>query len=171
MADEVEGCCCGGDVCAVNVCLQADEGGLEDWSDADTSDDLVHDDAGPGGVGLQVDEETVAESHEDEAGEDEFAVAACDFDDCTCGDGGERERETEGEDVDAGEDWGGLEDGLEVEREVVVSGDEGEGVAEVDGQDEDVVPVVEETEGDDRVFGELPFVQHGEDPGYHAKDD
>lgn len=171
MADEVEGCCCGCDVCAVDVCLQTDEGGLEDRADADTCDNLVDDYARPGGVGLQVDEEAVAEGHKDEACDDEFAVAACNFDDCACGDGGEGERETEGENVDAGEDRGGLEDGLEVEWQVVVSGDEGEGVAEVDGEDEDVVPVVEEAEGNDGVLGEFPFVQHGDDPGYHAEDD
>lgn len=60
---------------------------------------------------------------------------------------------------------------MEVEREVVISSDEGEGVTEVDGEDADVVPVVEEAEGDDGVFGEFPFVYHGDDPGYHAEDD
>lgn len=144
---------------------------MEDWADADTRDDLENDDAGPGGVGLEVDEEAVAEGHEDEACDDEFAVAACDFDDCACGDGSEGKREAEGEDVDAGEDGGGLEDGLEVEWEVIVSCDEGKGVTEVDGEDANVVPVVEETEGDDGVFGEFPFVHHGDDPGYHAEDD
>lgn len=74
---------------------------MEDGTDADTGDYLEDDDAWPGGVGLEVDEEAVAEGHEDEACDDKFAVAACDFDDCACGDGGEGEREAEGEDVDA----------------------------------------------------------------------
>lgn len=144
----------------MDVGLEGDERGLEEGADAYAGDDLVDDDAGPGGVVFEVDEEAVAKGHEAQAADDHLTVAACFFDDDACACGDEGKAENHGEDVDAAEDRGGLQDGLEVKREVVGAGDEDEGMAEADDEDETVVPVVEKTHWDQRVLGEFPLVEH-----------
>lgn len=160
LAEEGEGCGGGCHVRAVDVGLEGDKGGLEERANAYTGDDLVDDDAGPGGVIFQVDEKAEAKGHEAQAADDQLAVATCLFDDdaCACGDDGEAKNQ--GEDVDAAEDRGGLQHGLEVEREVVGAGDEDEGMAEADDKDETIVPVFEKSHGNQRILGEFPLVQH-----------
>lgn len=143
---------------------------MKESTDAQAGNDLEHDDAWPGGVGLQVDEETVAQRHEEEAENDEFTIAAGGFDDDSCADGNDGETETDGEHVDTAEDRGGLEHGLEVQWEVVVSCNEGEGVGESGDEQNGVVPVLEQSDWDDGVFGKFPFVQHGQHPGHHTED-
>lgn len=44
-------------------------------------------------------------------------------------------------------------------------------MAESGDEQNDIVPVSEQSDWDDGVFGEFPFVQHGEHPGHHAEDD
>lgn len=94
--------------------MEGDEEGLEVWTDTQPADDLVDDYSGPGGVGFEVDKEAEAEGCEEEAELDGFWVAACFADEEAYNDGAEGCCEDHGESVDAAEDWGGVEDGLEV---------------------------------------------------------
>lgn len=95
LAEKGEGCGGGCHVGTVDVGLEGDEGGLEERADTYASDDLVHDDAGPGGVVFEVDEKAEAKGHEAQAADDQLAVAACLFDDdaCACGDDGQAENQ------------------------------------------------------------------------------
>lgn len=98
----------------MDVGLESNQRRLEKGADAQAGDDLVDDDAGPRGVGFEVDEKTVAQGHEDETADDEFAVAAGDLDQDSRGDGCEGETETEWENVDTTQDRASLKDGLKV---------------------------------------------------------
>lgn len=44
-------------------------------------------------------------------------------------------------------------------------------MAEVDSENEHVVPSFEQPDWDHGVYCKLPLVEHGQDPGHHAKDD
>ena len=132
---------------------------------------MVEDDAGPGGVGGQVDVEAEAEGHEEEAEVDGREVLAGLADEDADGGGGEGERDDEGEEVDAAEDGGGAEHGLEVEGEEVGAGDEGHAVGEADDEGGDVGAPFEEPERHDGVFGEFPFVEDEEGPDDDAEDE
>lgn len=171
LAQEAEGGGRGGDVGGVDVGLQGDEGRLEVGTGADAADDLVDDDARPGGIGLEVDEEAIADGHEEHATDDQLAVAADLAHDEPCRGGDDRQTEHVGQHVHTAEDGAGEEDRLEVEREVVGAGDEDERVAEADEQHEAVVPVSEQPQRDDRVPRDFPLIQHRDHPCDDAEDD
>lgn len=119
LADEAEGCGSGSHVSGADISLQGYERSLEVGANTRTGDDLEDDDSGPGGVGLQVDEQAPSENHQEKTGDDELAVPASLLheDTGTCGHDGEAEGH--GEDVDTTHDGVCEEDGLEVDREVV----------------------------------------------------
>ncbi len=171
VADEAEGGGGGGDVLGRDEGLQGDEGGLEVRADADAGDDLEDDDAGPGRVGREVDEEAEAEGHEGHAGPDGGEVLARLADEDADGGGHEGEGEDEGEEVETRAEWGGAEHGLEVEREEVGAADEDEAVAEADDEGGDVGEPREEAERHDRVSGDFPLVEEEEAPDHDAEDD
>jgi len=60
---------------------------------------------------------------------------------------------------------------LEVEREVVGATHEDHGVDEADEEDDDVVPVAEEADGNNGVACYLPFVKHREDVCHYSEYD
>ena len=64
VAGETEGGGCSGDVARFDERLESDEGRLEVGADAETGDDLEGEDAAPGAVGREVDEEAEADGHE-----------------------------------------------------------------------------------------------------------
>ena len=101
VADEAEGCGCSGDVLWLYQGLQRDKGSLEIRADADASDELEDDDAGPRLVVGEVDEEAEAEGHKEHAEPDGREVVACFLDEDADGHGSEGEGDDEGEEVDA----------------------------------------------------------------------
>ena len=169
LADEAEGCGRGCDISRLDEGLEGYEGGLEIGAYAEAGDDLVGYDAAPGaGVG-EIDKESEADGHEEDAEVDGGKVLACFFDEDADDDGGKGEGEDEGEEVDAGEDWGGAENGLEVEGVEVGAGDEDEAVDEADAEGGEVGAFGEEPERHHGVFGEFPFVEKEEDDGYETE--
>ncbi len=114
LAHEAKGAGRDRDVLCFDGRLQCDQWTLEVRSDAESGHDLVDDDLGPVGGGVEVDEEAESERHADEAEPDGLAVAAGfldeDADDC----GLEGETEGVGKDIDPGEQGTGREDGLKV---------------------------------------------------------
>lgn len=171
VADEAEGGGRGGDVLGRDEGLEGDERGLEVGADAEARDDLEEDDAGPGGVGGQVDVEAEAEGHAGHAEPDGGEVLARLADEDADGGGHEGEGEDEGEEVDARHQRGGAEHGLEVEGQEVGAADEDEAVAEADEEGGDVGESLEEAKRHDGVLGEFPFVQEEEAPDDDAEDD
>lgn len=123
--------------------LKGDEGGLEVRPDADTRDNLEDDDFGPAAVGVKVDEEAVAERHEEESDVDWRQVESGFADEDSGCDGGEGEGYGGGEEVDTGEEGACATHGLEVEGEVVGGGDEDEAVDEAAAEGGNVRAVVE----------------------------
>ena len=63
---------------------------------------MEDDDAGPGGVGGEIDKETKTEGHEEEAEVDRGQVLACFSDEDACAGGHEGKGENEREEIDAG---------------------------------------------------------------------
>ena len=82
--------------------LDCDEWRLKVRPYANASYNLEDDEAGPGGVGGKIDEESESERHQGYAEPDWFAVAAGFLDEDSCCCGGEGEGDGEGEEVDAG---------------------------------------------------------------------
>ena len=80
LSDKAECCGCGCHVAGVDVGLEGHQRRLEEWPHADAADDLVDDDTRPRSVPLEIDEEAIAECHEEEPADDEFAVPAGDLD-------------------------------------------------------------------------------------------
>lgn len=135
---EAEGCGCGCNVLGGDEGLEGDEWGLEVGADADAGNNLEDDNAGPGFVVGEVDEEAETEAHENHAEPDWGKILACFFDHDADGHGCEREGEDEGEEIDAGEDWGCAENSLEVEWQEVRAGNEDSAMAEADQERCDV---------------------------------
>ena len=92
------------------------------------------------------------------------------LDEDAAGDGDEGEGEDEGEEIDARENGGGAEGGLEIEREEVGAGDEDEAVDEAGGKGGNVGAFGEEAERHDWVSGEFPFIDEEEGDGDEAED-
>lgn len=97
ITDEAKGCGCGGDVFWFNAGLESYERGLEVGADAHAGDELEDDDAGPGFVVGEVDEEAEAEGHEEHAEPDGREVLSCLFNEDAGGHGGEGESDDERE--------------------------------------------------------------------------
>lgn len=148
-----------------------DDGRLEERAQAQAGDDLEDDDAGPAGVGLEVDVQAMTEDHHDEAEVDGRAVAAGVADVEAGGGGGDAQRDGDGEEVDAGQDRGGAEHDLEVQREVVEVGDVGEAVDVGDAEGGEIGGGFEQAQRRDRVLGDLPFDQGVDDDCHDAEDD
>lgn len=171
LSHEAKGRGRGGHVGRVDVRLERDEGRLEERAAAQAGDDLVDDDAGPGGVGLQVDEEAEAQRHHDHAEPDGRQVGARLADEGARrgGDDGQRQHLRQG--VHAAQDRRDEEHRLEVQWQVVRGGDEDEGVAEGQQQDDHVVPVAEQAGRHDRVPRQLPLVEYEQHDHHDAEDD
>lgn len=123
----------GGDVLGVNLRLQRKERSLKKGSGTKAGNDLVADDAGPGTTAVgKVDKEADAECEEERTHPDGRKVLTGFFDDDAHHGGSEREGENERHEIDAREDGGGTEDGLEVEREEEDAADEDHAVGEAD---------------------------------------
>lgn len=60
---------------------------------------------------------------------------------------------------------------MEIKREVVGTGNKDKAVAESGEENDDVVPVVEQTRWNDRVLSKLPLCKHTQAPGENSKDD
>lgn len=165
VAEEAEGCRCGRDVAGRDERLQGDERSLEVWPHAQAGDDLVGEDAAPGSGGGDVDVEAETDGHEEHAQPNWGEVLACFLDEYAGDDGGEGEGEDEGEEVDAREDGGGAQHGLEVEGQEVRARDEDHAVDEADGEGGHVGAVFEEPERHDGVPGEFPFVEEEKHDG------
>ena len=99
---------------ALEVGLEGNQWGLEVGANANSSDDLVDEDLAPLSVVGEVDEEAEAEGHEAEAEDDGFFEHACFLDEDAGGGGDEGEDDYHGEQVHAGKNWCGAENGLEV---------------------------------------------------------
>ena len=59
---------------------------------------------------------------------------------------------------------------MEVEGKVVSAAHKNQGVDEADEQDKDIMPVAKEADGDDRIPGDFPFVEHGKSICQQAED-
>ena len=94
--------------------LQCNKWGLEKRSKAHSSDDLIEDKFRPSGVYIEVDEETKAYGHDQEAGIDGRKISAVVANEDASGERGCGSCEGGGEEVYTREDGGGPADGLEV---------------------------------------------------------
>lgn len=171
VADEAKGGGRGGDVAGGDQGLESDEGGLKVRSDAHAGDDLVDDQAGPGGVGWEVDVEAETECHEEHAEPDRGKVLARFADEDACDGGDEGEGDDEGEEIDTGKERGSSQDGLEIKREVVGTGDEDEAVHEAREEGGDVGAAGEQVERDQGVLGDFPFDEEEDPDGDEAEDE
>jgi len=80
VADETKGGGCGGNIFWFDKGLESNERGLEIRADTNAGDELEDDDASPGFVVREVDEEAEAEGHEEHAEPDGREVLSCLFD-------------------------------------------------------------------------------------------
>lgn len=85
---ETKGCSRTSDIRRFDHSLEGNKWGLEIRANADTGDDLVDDDAGPGRIVFEIDVKAEAEGHEEEAEPDWWEIFAC-FLDHDADDGGD----------------------------------------------------------------------------------
>lgn len=171
LADEAEGRGRRGHVGDVDVGLERHEGRLEVGADARAADQLEDDDAGPGRVGFEVDEETPSEGHQGHTSHDQLLVPASLLDDDARHRREDRERKDHRKSVHAAQDRSRQKHGLEIQRQEVGAGDEDHGVTEGGREDHQIVRVLEQSVGHDRVFGNLPLDEEEEDDRERSEDE